>query len=164
MTVSIADVTNAFKITSGSTNLTTNEVTVKYIKNSNDIPDDVPINVENTSNNFYIKLIPSSSFAQLQVYVTGSSSPLNETNTLIIPPTSSKQLALRLITTLEQYQNAERQETITFNLVAMVPVTGSNSTSSNITSSTNSSQGGTSGGSSDSTSSTTQQPITNTEL
>ncbi len=121
MAITQTDVTRAFSITSGSTNLVTNNLTVTYIKNTNTIPADIPITVANSSSDFYIKVVPMVSSDVLQVYRSGSTALVNENNPVIIPPTGSRELIVRLGTTLENFETQTKSESITFDLIAMVP-------------------------------------------
>lgn len=135
MAITQTDVTRAFSIVSGSANLVTNNLTVTYIKNTNTIPADIPITVANSAKEFYIKAIPVSSNAVIQVYKSGSTVLIDTNNPVIIPPTGSRELVVRLGTTLENFETQTRPESIIFNLVAMVPqiITGAVSSNTGIT-------------------------------
>lgn len=132
MAITQTDVTRAFSIVSGSTNLVTTNLTVTYTKNTNTIPADIPITVANSATDFYIKAIPVPSNAVLQVYKSGSTMLIDNNNPVIIPPTGSRELLVRLGTTLENFETQTKPESITFNLVAMVrgTVTGAVSNTS----------------------------------
>jgi hypothetical protein len=158
MAITPTDVTRAFSVVSGSTNLLNNNLTVTYIKNSNAIPADMPMTVANASADFYIKVSPVPSTPVLEVYRSGSTTLVNTSTPLIIPPTSSRELVVRLSTTLENFEVQTRPESITFNLVAMVPSSAStnvNTNSNTTTSGTTSNSGGGGTSQSDSTSSET---------
>lgn len=131
MAITQTDVTRAFSIVSGSTNLVTNNLTVTYIKNTNTIPADIPITVANSSTEFFIKATPAPSNLVLQVYRSGSTALVDMNNPIIIPPTGSRELIVRLGTTLENFETQTRTESITFNLVAMVRQTITGAASSN---------------------------------
>jgi hypothetical protein len=120
MAITPTQVTNAFSITSGSTNLLSNNLNVTYIKNSNTIPADIPVVVSNAASNFYIKAYPVPSTQVLQVYRSGSSVIVDEANPIIIPPNSLRDLVVRLSTTLESLNPQIIPESIKFNLVAMI--------------------------------------------
>lgn len=159
MAITQTDVTRAFGVVSGSTNLLNNNLTVTYIKNTNTIPADMPITVSNSATGFYIKAIPVISNAVLKLYRSGSTNLVDENNPIILPPTGSRELIIRLSTTLENFEVQTRPESITFNLVAMIPGTVSSNTSSGTTGT-----GGAGGTSSQTSSDTTRQTNTNTEL
>lgn len=125
MAITQTDVTRAFSINSGSTNLLNNNLTVTYIKNTNTIPADMPMTIANSATDFYIKATPVVSNPVLQVYRSGSTVLVDENNPVIIPPTGSRELIVRLSTTLENFEVQTRPESITFNLVAMIPGTTS---------------------------------------
>lgn len=148
MAITPTDVTRAFSVVSGSTNLLNNNLTVTYIKNTNAIPADIPMTVANSSGDFYIKMVPIVSTPTLQVYRSGSTSLVTESNPLTIPPTGSRELVVRLGSTLENFEVQTRPESITFSLVAMVPgtTTTSNTTSDAPVGSTSGASGGGSGG------------------
>ena len=135
MAITPTDVTRAFSVVSGSTNLLNSDLTVTYIKNTNTIPADIPMTVANSSGDFYIKVVPLTSNSLLQVYRSGSTALVNENNPIIIPPTGSKELVLRLTQTLEENWKVEtRPESIIFSLVAMIPgTTSASSTTSDAT-------------------------------
>lgn len=133
-------VTDAFSIVSGSTNLLNNNISVTYIKNTNAIPADVPMRVSNAASDFYIKAYPVPSTQVLQIYRSGSSIIVDEKNPIIIPPTSSRDLIVRLSSTLENLETQVRPESIKFNLVAMV--VGQPSSTSATTSATLGGSGG----------------------
>lgn len=140
MAITQTDVTRAFSINSGSTNLLNNNLTITYIKNTNTIPADMPMTIANSATDFYIKATPIVSNPVLQVYRSGSTVLVDENNPVIIPPTGSRELIVRLSTTLENFEVQTRPESITFNLVAMVPGT------TNASSTTSDATGGGSGG------------------
>ena len=121
MAITPTDVTRAFSITSGSTNLLNNNLTVTYIKNSNTIPEDIPMMLQNSSGDFYIKASPVPSNPTIQLYRSGSSTLVDAANPIIIPPTSSRELVVRLGNTLEALEVQTRPESIKFDLVAMIP-------------------------------------------
>lgn len=148
MAITPTDVTRAFSVVSGSTNLLNSDLTVTYIKNTNTIPADIPMTVANSSGDFYIKVVPLTSNSLLQVYRSGSTALVNENNPIIIPPTGSKELVLRLTQTLEENWKVEtRPESIIFSLVAMIPgTTTTSNTTSDATGSTSGATGGGSGG------------------
>jgi hypothetical protein len=155
MAITPTDVIRAFSIVSGSTNLLNNNLTVTYIKNSNAIPADMPMTVANASTDFYIKVSPVPSTSVLEVYRSGSTTLVNTSTPLIIPPTSSRELVVRLSTTLENFEVQTRPESITFNLVAMVPSSASTNSNTTTSGTTSNSGGGGGASQSDSTSSET---------
>lgn len=114
------DVARAFTVQSGSTNLSTTPLTVDYIK-YNEVFNDVPLTVGNTSDVFYIKMYPIVSTTTINVFPQSSSQTITQTQPLIIPPTSSKQVSVRVVEDLNSLPDQTISGTIKFFLSAMVP-------------------------------------------
>jgi hypothetical protein len=114
------DVARAFTVQSGSTNLSTTPLTVDYIK-YNEVFKDVPLTLGNTSDVFYIKMYPIVSTTTINVFPQSSSQTITQATPLIIPPTSSKQVFVRVTEDLNNLPDQTIPGTIKFFLSAMVP-------------------------------------------
>lgn len=126
MTITTTDVQQAFKIESGSVNLLTDKLDIDYVKYSNQ-EINIPITVSNISKEFYIKTYPDSSFSGIQLFTAESLLPITDSNPIVIMPTSSRELFVRVTEDLNELQEQTRPELIKFFLSAMVKGTPSTS-------------------------------------
>ena len=132
MAISSTDVSRAFKIQSGSTDVLNGSLKINYVKYNNQTTD-VPVSLINTSPDFYIKAYPNSSM--FAVYKSGSIEQITQTNPIVIEPTQSRNVTVRVVTDLNNEPEQTRNESILFVLNAMVKGT-SNTVTSGTTSST----------------------------
>jgi hypothetical protein len=119
MVITATDVQQAFKIQSGSVSLLTDKLDIDYVKYSNQ-EINIPITVSNISKEFYIKAYPVSSFSGLELFTPESLLPITDSNPIVIMPTSSRELFVRVTEDLNELQEQTRPELIKFFLSAMV--------------------------------------------
>lgn len=113
------DVKAAFKIESASIDVTSQQLSINYVKGST--PAELPLTLRNTSNDFLIKAYPSSSTNIMKVFK--DSNEINQSIPLLIPTASSVNVTLRLVGELDNKPPQFKLENLRFNLVAAQYVT-----------------------------------------
>jgi hypothetical protein len=113
------DVKAAFKIESASIDVTSQQLSINYVKGST--PAELPLTLRNTSNGFLIKAYPSSSTDIVKVF--RDTNEINQSAPLLIPSASSVDVTVRLIGELDSRPPQFKLENLRFNLVAAQYVT-----------------------------------------
>jgi hypothetical protein len=117
MAISSTDVQRAFKIQSGSVDLLSGSLKIDYLKFSNQ-PTDYPISLINISGEFHIKAYPETS-SLFGVFKSGSTEQVTQNNPIIIAPTQSRDVVVRVVANLNNQPESIQLESVKFTLNAM---------------------------------------------
>jgi hypothetical protein len=113
------EVRAAFKIESASIDVTSTPLAINYVKGST--PAELPLTLKNTSNDFLLKVYPSSSTDIMKVFQ--SATEINKDVPLLISTGSSVDVTVRLIGDLNNRPQRTTIENLEFNLMAAKYVT-----------------------------------------